>query len=55
MKMNYWRKIGSLQDEIVTLSNSAVSLIGTLDNDNRSVKFCFETKEGNRKFSPNNK
>ena len=44
--------IGSLQDEIVTLPNSAVSLIGSLDKDNRSVKFCFETKDGNRKYSP---
>ena len=44
--------IGSLQNELVALSSSVISLNSSFDKNDKSVKFCFKTKEGNRKYSP---
>ena len=35
----------------MALPGSALSLTNSFDK-NKSVKFCFETKEGNKKYSP---
>jgi len=44
--------VGTLQEEIATLSTSAVSLLGSVDKSDCSVTFCFQTKEGGKVYTP---
>lgn len=44
--------IGALQKEIVTLPPSALALFSTVDHNDKLVNFCFQTREGNKTYSP---
>ena len=44
--------IGALQKEIVTLPPSTLALFSTVDHDDKLVNFCFQTREGNKTYSP---
>ena len=44
--------IGALQKEIVTLPPSALALFSTVDHNDKLVNFYFQTREGNKTYSP---